>query len=1285
MNLVRKALPLLATAVALLGAQPANAQSVFANPDFESRIVVDGLDFPTAVAWAPDGRMFIVEKKGALKVLNPGETQADDVLDISGIVGDEADRGMLGVAVDASYPTNNYVYLLYSRDTGIVLDDAGPMVSQLARYTITPANVVTDGTVILGTHVPTSGGCPAPSDTLDCIPSDSETHSIGSVRAAADGTLWVGAGDGADYGGVDPLAYRTYDDKSYAGKVLHVSRDGLGLAGHPLCPADGNLAHVCTKVFAEGFRNPFRFHLRPGGLAVGDVGWNTREELDLLRFDQPGKSYGWPCYEGTIQTPGYKDGPECAAEYAQPPGTHLGPAYDYPHTPPLSNAVQSGPFYDATNYPEPYQDKLFLGDYAAETVDLVTIEDHQVTDVEPFATALGTVDLELAPSGNITYSAVFAGRIEEIVYTPGARTPNAVAAADPSFGSAPLDVQLTGSDSSDPDSEPLDYDWDFGDGTPNSNEADPSHTYATPGNYTATLTVTDPTSRTDSDSVEISAGNDPPSTPSISNPADESLYRDGQTIAVAGSASDPQDGALDPSALTWTVTLHHGSHSHPVLNQVGLATTSFETSTDHDSDSYYDITLTAEDSGGLSSSRTIQIRPETVTFGVESSPSGAPISYAGVDLTAPFSTQAAIGFQTSVSAAQQFTQTGHTWDFESWSDGGARLHNLTVPASPTTLTATYNDVTPGNVTITKQTDPVGSSRQFDFTGGLGAFTLSGATGSNSHSVQVAAGTYAVTESALAGWDLTQLVCSDGSATSGRTATIDVSPGENVTCVFSNTKESSVTITKQTDPAGSSEQFDFGGGLGAFSLSGATGSNSHSVQVDPGTYAVTEAAKAGWDLTQLTCTDGSPTGGQTATISVSVGEDVTCVFRNTRQGTITIVKQTDPAGSTEDFDFSGDGPLGSFALSEGEAHTVSVAPGSYSVTEVVKAGWDLTQLSCSDGSATSGRTATIGVSIAENVTCTYRNTEEGSITIEKQTQPDGATDRFDFSGDAPLGSFALSDGQEHTVALDPGSYAVSEVPKPGWDLTQLACSDGTAASNGVVSIGVAGGEAVRCVFTNTERGRITVSALTDPAEDPPAGIFSFTGDPPLDSFALGPGQSREQEAPPGTYAVRQGATQGYTLAAVGCDDADSTGSAADREAIVRLAAGEAVACIFTTRPEADEDGTSETTATIERLSKRRGLLVGSTRDADRVERLQVAIGRAVAGHDRCRWWSKKAGRLPARPRRCTRPRWMLAELEGSGEERSWRVRLGGRLPPGRYRILLLAIDGLGDRSKLRLTF
>ena len=98
-----------------------------------------------------------------------------------------------------------------------------------------------------------------------------------------------------------PLFYRTYDPTSFAGKIIHVDRQGRGLANHPFCPGDADLTHVCTKVYATGFRNPFRFTLRPGrGPAVGDVGYITYEELNLI---QPGANYGWPCYEGPSRNP----------------------------------------------------------------------------------------------------------------------------------------------------------------------------------------------------------------------------------------------------------------------------------------------------------------------------------------------------------------------------------------------------------------------------------------------------------------------------------------------------------------------------------------------------------------------------------------------------------------------------------------------------------------------------------------------------------------------------------------------------------------------------------------------------------------------------------------------------------------------------------------------------------------------------------------------------------------------------------------------------------------------
>jgi glucose/arabinose dehydrogenase len=129
---------------------------------------------------------------------------------------------------------------------------------------------------------------------------------------------------------------------------MHVDRAGRGLPGHPFCPGEADLTKVCTKLYAKGFRNPFRFQLRPGaGPLVGDVGWESREEIDLT---ESGNSYGWPCYEGTRRTPLYQDMARCATEYDRGPSAHQPPAYEYPHS--GNAAIIAGPH---TRYPVAYR------------------------------------------------------------------------------------------------------------------------------------------------------------------------------------------------------------------------------------------------------------------------------------------------------------------------------------------------------------------------------------------------------------------------------------------------------------------------------------------------------------------------------------------------------------------------------------------------------------------------------------------------------------------------------------------------------------------------------------------------------------------------------------------------------------------------------------------------------------------------------------------------------------------------------------------------------------------
>jgi PKD repeat protein/glucose/arabinose dehydrogenase len=691
-----------ALAACLLLATSATAQAATLPAGFAEETLGAGLTAPVGAATAPDGRIFVAEKGGRVRVITPDRlTLAAPLLDISGRVNSYHDRGLLGIAVDRDFATNGYLYLLYTYDVApLTADSSTATVAQLLRVTVSANNTASNETVLLGSY--TSGACPTASNTLDCLPSNGASHSIGTVRVdPSDGTLWVGLGDSSSFTQVDNLAFRTYDEQSFAGKIIHVDRAGRGLPGHPFCPADADLTHVCTKLYAKGFRNPYRFHLRPDGpLVAGDVQWDANEELDIVR---PGGNYGWPCWEARGQTPGYSSDQRCASLYAA--GGDTKPLHHYPHVDGSGNnssAIVGGPEYNGTDFPPEYRSSIFYGDYAKGVIRRVRVDasDNCVDPnpqggcgALPFATDwFGGVDLQAAPGGGLLYVEFGdggpTGSVKRIFWDTLSGRPVAKIAASPRSGPAPLNVQFSSAGSSDPNGDSLSYQWDFGDGS-TSTAQNPSHTYTSAGTFTARLTVSDGT-QSNSASLTITPGNSAP-TVNITAPVQDSAYRAGQTIELRGNASDPEDGALTGTSLSWRITLVHGSHDHPLSERTGTSA-SFVAASDHDSDSFYRITLRATDSAGLDSERIVTIRPETVPFVLKSSPEpGAEVSYGGISATTPYARQSAIGYETSVSAQETYTRLGRTWVFDSWSDGGARLHNITIPASASSLTASYRE------------------------------------------------------------------------------------------------------------------------------------------------------------------------------------------------------------------------------------------------------------------------------------------------------------------------------------------------------------------------------------------------------------------------------------------------------------------------------------------------------------------------------------------------------------------------------------------------------------------
>ena len=198
--------------------------------------------------------------------------------------------------------------------------------------------------------------------------------------------------------------------------------------------------------------------------------------------------------------------------------------------------------------------------------------------------------------------------------------------------------------------------------------------------------------RSDTDTVTISAGNTAPSV-SIDSPAASLRWKVGDQISFSGSASDPQDGSLPASALSWSLRMQHcpsTCHTHLLQDFPGVASGSF-VAPDHEYPSYLELQLTARDSGGLTSSQTMRLDPLTTTLDMRSDPSGLQLDAAGVTGTTPFSRTVIVGSKSTINAPTPQTLAGTGYEFASWSDSGAQ------PRRHCGSTRTHGDLPPGGL------------------------------------------------------------------------------------------------------------------------------------------------------------------------------------------------------------------------------------------------------------------------------------------------------------------------------------------------------------------------------------------------------------------------------------------------------------------------------------------------------------------------------------------------------------------------------------------------------------
>jgi len=314
---------------------------------------------PTAMAFAPDGRLFVCQQSGQLRVIKNGSLLSTPFVSLP--VDSSGERGLLGIAFDPNFATNHYLYIYYTVATS-------PIHNRVSRFTAAG-----------DTAVPGSEAVILDLDNL----SSATNHNGGAIHFGPDGKLYIGVGENANGANSQTLS-------NLLGKILRINADGT-------IPTDNPFYNTATgnnrAIWALGLRNPFTFAFQPGTtrLFINDVGQSTWEEIN---DGIAGSNYGWPTTEGPTSNPAFRS-----------------PIYYYGHgtTNTTGCAIVGGAFYNppVAQFPSTYTGKYFFADLCS---GWIRVFDPTAGTATGFATGISSpVDLHVGPDGALYYLAQGSG------------------------------------------------------------------------------------------------------------------------------------------------------------------------------------------------------------------------------------------------------------------------------------------------------------------------------------------------------------------------------------------------------------------------------------------------------------------------------------------------------------------------------------------------------------------------------------------------------------------------------------------------------------------------------------------------------------------------------------------------------------------------------------------------------------------------------------------------------------------------------------------------------------
>jgi glucose/arabinose dehydrogenase len=624
--------------------------------------MADDLEFVSALSYAPDGRIFAAEKDGDLRVVENGRLLPEPALSLE--VDTVAERGLLGVAFDPQFETNQFIYLFYSsKDTG------DGVASVISRFTIN------------GNRID-----PTTERVLLRIPTPAVAHVAGMIQFGPDGRLYITVGDNGFQEDSQKL-------NSFYGKLLRINPNGSIPTDNPFYnTAEGPY----RAIWALGFRNPFTFNFQPGTgrLFVNDVGQNAWEEINDV---VPGGNYGWP----------RKEGPDGVDDPA-----FIDPVFYYGHPPTqedtiegLGIAIVNGAFYNpkVASFPSEFVGKYI---YADMNAGWIRVFDPATGQSAPFAQGIGTrqntsaiTGMLVDPDGNIIFSLHSRGlphTIHKVIYVPPATPP--VITAQPRNQTTDLgqpatfEVAATGTD-------PIRYQWQR-DGQDIPGATGPTYTLPNPGaaddGAAFRVVVANELGAVTSSVATLRVLANTAPTAVITAPASTDTFGLGRSYTLRGIGTDPEQGTLPPSAYKWEVFFVTGSVDRPYHTQTGGTEGTFvlpNTSPYDEIDVQLRFVLTVTDDRGSRSSTSVTLSPEVARITIDTNIPGLAATTLGGQ---PFagSTDGVVGFVRAVGALPAVTLDGARYRFVGWSDGGERLHDVDTPPEGFTIRATYRRVDP---------------------------------------------------------------------------------------------------------------------------------------------------------------------------------------------------------------------------------------------------------------------------------------------------------------------------------------------------------------------------------------------------------------------------------------------------------------------------------------------------------------------------------------------------------------------------------------------------------------